>query len=349
MKFKFKSDEKELSPISFLFLILSDICILCLLFASLSAQIKQYPDEYDYFPTTYRSILSNKSWNKDNIVDKICENTLERNLFSKHINAKAIHPDCKKIEDLLNELSNDSELYKRFEEYKKLKKDYDTNYNLHEAEKRETLFLQLETEKNSLYNTPKVNEIINTVFDYQTRDYKPAIRNFKKLFALKRVGLDLAFLIPLIALLLLWNRVSYKKHWSISLTISSHYILLPFIPIMFELVRLIVEVLPENLLKELYDFLVSLKLVGIWYYFAIALSILFIVFIVWLFQTKLFTKEKYFVKRYTSGRCMKCNSKINYNENFCPVCGDSLKIECPDCKKTTVKNLPYCLNCGRKN
>lgn len=350
LKFKLQSDEKELSPVSFFFLILSDIFIIWLLFAGLSAQIKQFPNEYNYFPSKYRGMLIEKSWVENNAIDKICDDVLDRSRYANYHNVKGMHPDCLKIEELLVEISNDSELHTRFEKYDREKENYKALSKQDKKLKEGTaLYLEIETDKTLLKECPKVQEVVGTIFEYQTREYTDSIRRFKRIFALKRVFIDLTFLIPLIALLIVWNRVSFKKNWNICLTVSSHYILLPFLPVLFELFRLIVEILPEDLFKELYDYLVSLKLVSIWYYIAIVFSVLFIIFIIWLFQTKLFTKEKNFIRRYTTGKCMNCNSKINYSADFCPVCGYSLKVECPDCKKSTVRNIPYCMNCGRKN
>ena len=47
--------------------------------------------------------------------------------------------------------------------------------------------------------------------------------------------------------------------------------------------------------------------------------------------------------------CMQCNSLIDRDAQFCPVCGsmNAFGYHCPDCLKTIQKGQRICTECGR--
>ena len=342
---KINQREKELSHISFLFILISDFFVLWLLFFGLSEQIQQLTTVYDYFPYSYRNMLIEKRWVENNIIDNLTGIVLEKS-FDREAE-KILHPDIKVLQTMIADIQSNTALYTAFEQYDRLNENYEAlTSKTKNSEQAQKLLLQVEEEKNALQNTPQVAAVCKTIFEYQTRDYSTALKTFKKWFALKRVLIDSAFLIPLIILLILWNKIAGRKKWSICTEVSMHHIFLSFIPILFEVVRLTIEVFPEELLKEWYDYLLKIKLVSIWYYVVIVLFTGIVIFIIWLFQTKLFTKQKSAVRYYAAGRCPQCGIKIKEISHFCPVCGYAIMVECSSCKQMTAGNLPFCAQCG---
>lgn len=348
-RLRFRSDERELTAISFAFLLLTDIFVAYILFFGLSQQITQLDDEDDYFPYTYRSMLIDKTWVETTIVADIAEDTLRRarSTWDRPVPDKGMHPACRDIESRLRAISEDGALMARIEAYDRTMENY---RGLEEA-KRESdegarLLARADDIARELRAQPPIAALIEAIYRAQSADYTDTIKNYRKLFAAKRLAFDFLFLLPVVALFILWNRIAQKKGSSLNVVISSHYILVSLIPILFEFLRLVLEVIPTVFLKALYDLLVGLRLVTLWYYAVLFLSIALIIVILWILQTKIFTQEKHDVKRFGKSLCMRCDAKIDYGADFCPACGNPLSTECPSCKGRTVRGLPFCVKCG---
>lgn len=348
---KLFSNKSDLNLISFVLLLLSDIFIAVILFFGLSQQIDQFTNEYEYFPSEYRNMLINNDWVENNVIEKISYKLLNstRSTYDKNTKIDKLHPKCREISELFDRLESDSILMEDFTSYERLLNNYEALF-FEEKKSQEGLQLQEEivTLSQSIENKPQVRNLIETIFINQKLEYTNEIQQFRKLFALRRAIFDFLFLLPVLAAFIFWNRKSFNKGKYIQTIISSHTILLAFLPITFESIRLVIEVIPKILLKTVYDFLLKLNLIIFWYYAVLIISIGFIVFLIWIFQTKIFTKEKYRIKQYEKHKCMICNTKIDYNENNCPACGAKINISCPLCKKDTINLLPFCVNCGNE-
>jgi len=351
-KIKLISDKNDLNIVSFIVLILSDIFISIILFYGLSQQIEQFTDEYKYFPYEYRNILIDKNWVENNIIEKTAEHILSRKRATyEKINIEyKLHPKCQEIEDVFKEIENDNNLVLSLEEYERLSNNY---YTLNKAEKEseagERLQEEIVTAEKRLKEEQKIDNLIETVFRLQKYDFTKDIIRFRKVFALKRTIFDFVFLLPVLVGFIYWNRRAFKTESYIQVIVSSHYIIVAFLPIFFEIIRLVIEVIPKILLKTIYDFLLKLNLITLWYYAVLLFSVFFIIFIIWFLQTKIFTKEKYSIKQYEKSKCIICNTRVDYSNNNCPACGALLKVKCKNCGKETINNLPYCINCGSKN
>jgi len=350
-KIKLISDKNDLNIVSFIFLILSDIFISIILFYGLSQQIEQFTDEYEYFPYEYRNILIDKNWVENNIIEKTAENILlrKRSIYEKAEEGE-LHFKCLQIEEIFKEIENDNNLVLSLEEYDRLMKNY---YALSKSDKGaqigEKIQEEIKAAEKLLRDEEKINKLAETIFRFQKYDFTKDIIRFRKIFALKRTIFDFVFLLPVLAIFIYWNRRAFKAESYLQVIVSSHYIVVAFLPIFFEIIRLVIEVIPKILLKTIYDFLLKLNLITLWYYAVLLLSVFFIIFIIWFLQTKIFTKEKYSIKQYEKSKCITCNTKIDYLNNNCPACGAILKVKCKNCGKETINNLPFCINCGNRN
>ena len=192
-----------------------------------------------------------------------------------------------------------------------------------------------------------VKETINFVFKNQKENYIDDIKKYKRVFAFKRTGYGLLFLVPLIGILCFWNNRSNKKERNLSIIISSHFIIVALLPILFEMTRLLLEFLPNVLFKNIYDFLISSKLISLWYYIMIALMIVVISLLIWFLQNKVFTQKRYLRNRIQKSKCTQCGLKISYECQFCPNCGNTLLRTCELCNELTIDGYEYCQHCGK--
>ena len=342
----------DLNIISFVILLFSDIFVCVLLFHGLSQQIGQFTTEYEYFPYEYRNMLIQKNWVESNIHDNITDFVLWDTRLTDEISPQknVLHPKPQEIEILFKEIENDNVLIKSFESYDRLLKNYN---NLREKEKKslngEKLYSQIEDAKEKFNENSKIETLINTIFANQHDNYTDDIIKFRRAFAIKRTLFDFIFLLPVLVLFVYWNRKSFYRERFIQLTISSHYIIIAFLPILFESIRLIIEVIPKILLKNIFNFLLQLNLITFWYYGLLFFAVVIIVLLIWFLQAKVFTKAHHRIKQYEKNKCMACNTKIDYDHKNCPFCGIQLYTQCTNCGENTINHLPFCMNCGAKS
>ena len=116
-------------------------------------------------------------------------------------------------------------------------------------------------------------------------------------YPVKRLGMQMLFLLPLFAIFYVWNNASIRKSRGIQALVSSHLLVVSFIPIFFKIIETVYDIIPKKLLKKLIDLLESLKLVAIWHYFVIALAVAAALFLIYIFQKKLFSREKLIERR----------------------------------------------------
>lgn len=346
---RLNSTDNKLNIFSLMFLLLADIFILSILFFGLSEQISQFTTEYDYFPYRYRNMLINHTWVENNIIEEISETVLEEVRSTGESKREEIHPACMQIRDSFDEIIKNKALMEKIKAFDRIQKQYDNiSYNTERRDEKKALSARIREIERELNGTPEFKKTINLVFKLQKADYTDDLKRFNRIFALKRTAFDFIFILPFLTMLVLWNRRALKKEKSLSVVISSHLILVAIIPLGFELIRLIIEVIPRVILKTIYDFLIKLNLISFWYYAVLLISIALIVFIIWILQTKIFTKKRTQIRKYEKRQCMNCSSKIDYEKEYCPVCGNTVLIKCTSCGKLTVAGLEFCRVCGKR-
>jgi ribosomal protein L40E len=111
-------------------------------------------------------------------------------------------------------------------------------------------------------------------------------------------------------------------------------------------VSTVYDVIPKILLKQLILWLEAFNLVAVWYYLAIALAVGASIFIVYIFQKRLFSSEKMIGRRIDHDQCMECGKSLRPGAHFCWHCGVSLLKECGSCHLKTPTSSKYCVECG---
>ena len=95
-------------------------------------------------------------------------------------------------------------------------------------------------------------------------------------------------------------------------------------------------------MKKIIDLLESLKLVAIWHYLVIALAVAAALFLIYIFQKKLFSREKLIERRISKGECQQCGKHLPAGSQACPFCGFAQFKSCSTCNKEMHAYGKFC-------
>jgi hypothetical protein len=160
--------------------------------------------------------------------------------------------------------------------------------------------------------------------------------------------MQLIFLLPLFGIFYAWNALSIRKNRGVQTLVSSHLLAVSFIPILCKIFETIYGIIPKKLLKQLIDLLESLKLVAIWHYLIIAVAVVAALFLIYIFQKKLFSREKLLERRISKGECQQCGKHLPAGAHACPFCGFTQFKPCGHCYKPTHVHGKFCRECGKQ-
>ena len=173
-------------------------------------------------------------------------------------------------------------------------------------------------------------------------------RSFERWYLLRELLWQLLFLLPIFGLFYVWSGRSVKKDNRIQTLVASHLLVVAFIPILCKLIELVVKLIPSYFFKTLFRFLRSLHLIAIWRYLVIIGAIALGLFLVFLIQKKVFSREKMMQKRLMKGACTRCSKKLPAGAAVCPFCGTKQLERCNSCQQSTPVGGTYCIHCGEK-
>jgi RNA polymerase subunit RPABC4/transcription elongation factor Spt4 len=80
-----------------------------------------------------------------------------------------------------------------------------------------------------------------------------------------------------------------------------------------------------------------------------AVIILMALTVIYLFQKKLFSRDKLIEKRISKGGCQNCGKHLPANTSVCPFCGFEQFKQCSQCDKPTYVFGKFCKECGHSN
>lgn len=213
---------------------------------------------------------------------------------------------------------------------------------------------QLTQKQAQLVKSLNANKQVRELFSYiagisnDDRDrLRDELRRLNFWYPVKRLGMEMVFLLPLFLLFWFWNGKSITANRPFQALVSSHLLVVTLIPVFFRLIRLIYDIIPHKLLKNLIAVLESLKLVALWHYLLIAAGIIAALAFVYLFQKKLFSHEKLVRKRIAKGLCQDCGQRLPVGSRYCPACGFGQYRTCEYCQQATPVLGKYCTECGR--
>jgi len=293
------------------------------------------------------------------------------------------HPVCKPVTQLFLSIEDDNSISEKLKRYlddaaevdqlnstiKRINSAYDTSLLEDIADKNaggtkvESLRkdFQLKTNtlnqltdsqrslKSELNQDKRILELFTLVDNFTEEDRSRLRDDLRKLnfwYPVKRLGMEMIFLLPLFVIFYFWNTKSLTASKPFQALVSSHLLVIVFIPVLFKITELIYEILPKKFFKQLIDLLESLKLVALWHYLMMAAIILAALALIYLFQKKLFSREKLMVKRISKGACQNCGIHLPENTSACPFCGFEQYRQCDNCNRPTYVFGKFCKECG---
>ncbi len=379
-------DNQPLSKAALVIILILDIFTLTAIFTGLDEHTRQLSSPDDYVPYSCRDMVINRDWNPTNRIDNLSAVILSysTNYYPIPKKKKDRHPICAPSLDLLDQIKNDKELGTIFEERSKfvnemrdlqraignLKGAYDTSLLEAIAKQKEgqanvekikkdvqektatlnTLKGQVEALEKKINENEKVKVLWEKLQGLRPEEREKLQGDLRRLYfwyPVKRLTMQLVFLLPIFVVFYLWNNASIKRSRGIPVLVSSHLLAVSFIPIFFKISETVYDIIPKKLLEKIIDFLESLKLVGIWYYFVIALAVTVALYLIYIFQKKLFSREKLIERRISKGQCLNCGKHLPAGSQACPFCGFVQFKNCPACNKQTLVYGRYCMECGR--
>jgi len=380
-------DTQPLSKAALIIIIFLDIFILISIFDGLDKHTRQLSSPDEYIPYTCREIVLNREWNPTNRVDNLAViiRSYNDSYYPIIEKKKDHHPVCAPYVDLLDQMKNNKELIALFDDRGKfeseantlqreignLKGAYDTSLLETIAKQKEgqanidalrkdvqaktnalnTLRAQIVSLEQKINGNEKVRQLwekLETLRPVDREKLKAELRTLYFWHPVKKLGMQMIFLLPLFAFFFLWNNVSIKKSRGIQTLVSSHLLVVSFIPVFFKIIETVYNIIPKILLKKLIDLLESLKLVALWNYLVIAIAIAAALFLIYIFQKKLFSRDKLTERRITKGLCQQCGKHLPSGSQACSFCGFEQFKTCTKCNQPTLVYGKFCKACGKE-
>jgi hypothetical protein len=190
---------------------------------------------------------------------------------------------------------------------------------------------------------------VDNVTEADKVNLRDDLRQLNFWYPVKRLGMEMIFLLPLFFIFYFWNKKSLTADRPFQSLVSSHLLVIVFIPVLFKIAELIYDIIPKTFLKQFIELLESLKLVALWHYLMMALIILTALALIYFFQKKLFSQEKLLEKRISKGQCQDCGKHLPANTAACPFCGFEQFKSCAHCNKPTYVFSKFCKECGHRH
>ena len=378
-------DNQPISKAALIIILLLDIFILTSIFNGLDEHTRQLSSPDDFIPYACREMVINRHWNPSNRIENLSNIILSysNSYYQIEEKKKDRHPVCAPYLNLLDEIKNNKVLTVVFEDRNKfvhesrdlqrdinnLKGAYDTSLLETIAKQQEgqanvdalkrdirqktdalnTVRSQIEGLEQKIEGNEKIRLLWQKLEGLQEADREKLKEDLRKMYfwhPVKRLAMQMIFLLPLVIIFYVWNSASIRKNHGIQTLVSSHLLAVASIPILFRIADTIYDVIPKTLLKKLIDLLVSLKLVALWHYLVIALSVAAALFLIYLFQKKLFSREKLIERRISKGQCQQCGKHLPVGSQACPFCGFLQFKPCARCGRPAHVNAKFCRECG---
>jgi hypothetical protein len=213
----------------------------------------------------------------------------------------------------------------------------------------ETARARLRTLEAAVEGAPQVTALftrLSAVNDADRLRLESDLRRLRSWFPLKRLGMELVFLVPLLAAFALWNARAARRGPGVQTLVSSHLLVVACVPAFLKLVEAVYEVIPRRLLAALMALLVRLNLVAMWHYLVMAVAVAAALVLIYVVQRKLFSRERLLEKRIAKGLCQECGKRLPSGVQACPFCGFAQFERCPACGGRAHVRASHCAECG---
>lgn len=381
-------ESQPLGKAALLVIIFLDLFILVSLFRGLDAQTRQLPGPQEIIPPLCEDIVIAQGWDAANRLERLAQLLDDPRHQPGATTAlhPGLHPICRPLiasfqlirddrglADALNELKRlgqeNASLRQRLEQ---MKGAYDTRLlekiagepaagTPAEAMRAEMAQLGSRMDeivasssalRQQLEATAGIQSFLAELQQVGASERRTLIEARQRLQfwqPVKRLGMELLFLLPLLAAFYFWNSRSLARHRPYQTLVSAHLLAVTMIPVLFELLRLAYDIIPRKLIHRLIGLLESLGLVAIWHYLVMAAGIALALALVYLLQGKLFSAERLGQRRLARGECQGCGLRLPAGSRYCPGCGAAQYRDCPHCGQPTPLHGRYCTACGRES
>jgi len=173
------------------------------------------------------------------------------------------------------------------------------------------------------------------------------LKRYEVFYAFKEFCWQFLFLLPIFAGALFWYVRSTNKKFATQTLFSAHLLTIASIPILFKIVELVLDLIPNTFFRALFELLEKLHIMALWHYLLIVVSLLVAILLVYLIQKKFFNKQRIYEKRLIAGKCCLCGKKLPPESGHCPFCGKNQMRQCSHCQSDTFLGGSCCVNCGK--
>ncbi len=381
-------ERQPLHKAAFVVILALDLFVLVSIFDGLDAHTRQLASPWDRVPPLCRELVVEASWTPANRLDRLGEQVAGRRADVVDVlpaRKGDLHPTCARLVALVDAVAAREDLARALETRRKtqaqlrdvgeqlssLKAAYDTAL-LETIARRDgtrpeltairsgvadrTVALeearaQLASIDARLGETEAVTAVWKALEALSADDRAALTSDLRRMtfwFPVKRLGMQLLFALPLVAVFLAWSAASRRRGRGLQTLVASHLLVVASIPVFFLVTEAVYEVIPKRLLARVLDLLVSLKLVALWHYAVMALAVASALLLAVFIQRKLFSREKLLERRIARGLCQDCGRRTPASVRHCPFCGVPQYRACARCGGDTPVHARFCTGCGRE-
>ena len=326
---------------------------------------------------------ANKLDKLQNIVLNDYNNYLRRDSFFDENKLNKMHPDCKKYFQSIKAIAENQEIKNMFIDRQSLqrklsywRKEHKTGKDVYDTQLFEKIADNQSkpgrTVTESMQGISRRYEKVNAeIVKISSKiSSQPLVKDFFEQFGpstssserdklisdLKRYEVSYAFkefcwqflfLLPIFAGALFWHVRSTNKKFATQTLFSAHLLIIASIPILFKIVKLVLDLIPNTFFRALFKLLETLHIMALWHYLLIVVSLLVAILLVYLIQKKFFNKQRIYEKRLIAGTCCFCGKKLPPESRHCPFCGKNQMRQCSHCQSETFFGGNCCINCGK--
>lgn len=379
-------DDQPLSRAALVVIVFLDLFILTSIFDGLADHTAQLAGPDVRVPPLCRSLVIDREWNATNRLDSLARmvaayQTNPWREAAPH-NRSQRHPLCAPIVGAYEAIRDDRGLARNLQDASRLRKEtqdlraeiermkgaYDTTLleaiagrqqgeetaAIRKTMAEKTAALDDRVARQALLDAsieqdPRVRELfarVDGVTEAQRTDLRDELRRLNFWYPAERLGMEMLFLLPLVAVFWFWNTRSIAGNRPFQTLVSSHLLVVAFIPVFFKIVELVYDIIPRKLLRQVIELLEAAKLVAVWYYLLIGVAIVAALALIYLFQKKLFSREKLLQRRIAKGLCQACGQQLPPGSEYCTACGAAQFRSCSRCNALTHVHGRYCRACG---
>ncbi len=380
------SDKEPLSKLALCVIIALDILILCVVFQGLNDHTAQLTSPHEYIPTECRNVFIQRTWSEANRIEKLQQLVLaDHNNYSYRYNSifetsqlEQMHPVSRAFYQKIKDIADDSELktvFKAYQQnvdqlnqYRNSFKQNNQAYNatlidnenqmtstktnmVSEAMKIESLNVAISELEKKINSNSLVKSFWNDISSDDTYETNRVVlikdlKKFEFWYPLKTFAWQSLFLLPLAFLFYFWNIRSIARDNVLQILISSHLLVIVSIPILFRIIDIVIELIPNHFFKDIFKFLNSFHIIGLWHYALIGISTGIAITSVFIIQKKIFNLRRLEMRRLMKGECFRCGKKTPPNTVHCPFCGIHQFEKCTSCDSTSFVASDFCTTCG---